>query len=111
MLFTGAALSATDRVRIADGGAVDHRVAGFSFTSSDQLVTDSSNAVQQTIKGIGTRTTGAVCTTTTTSGTDVWIEGVRVDSTGKLVIADAAPQTYTSGNPIRTTGALATTTV
>ncbi len=111
MLFTGAALSATDRVRIADGGAIDHRVAGFAFTSSDQLVTDSSNDPQSFIKGIGIRDTGAVCTTTSTAGTDVWIEGVRVTAAGKLVIADAAPQTYTSGNPIRTTGALATTIV
>ncbi len=111
MLFTGAALSAADRVRIADGGVVDHAQSGFVYTSSNQLVTDSANAPQNAIKGIGIRNTGAVCTTTTTAGTDTWIEGVRVDSTGKLVIADDVPANITSGNPVTATGALATTIV
>jgi hypothetical protein len=111
MLFTGAALSAADRVRIADGGVVHHREAGFAYTSTNQLVTDSSNAAQSWIKGVGIRNTGAVCTTTTTGGTDTWSEGVRITAAGKLVIADAAPQSTTNGNPVRTTGALATTIV
>ncbi len=111
MLFTGAALSAADRVRIANGGVVDHITAGFAYTSTNQLVTAASGTPQNFIKGIGIRNTGAVCTTTSTTGTDVWIEGVRVSATGLLVIADAVPQAYTSGNPVRTTGALATTTV
>jgi hypothetical protein len=108
MLFTGAALS-SDRVRIAAGGAVHHINSGFAYTSTDQLVTDASNAPQNFIKGVGIRNTGAVCTTTSTAGTDTWIEGVRVTNAGRVVIADAAPQAYTSGNPVRTTGALATT--
>ncbi len=113
MLFTGAALDATDRVRIADGGVVDHAVAGFVYTATNQLVTDSANAPESFIKGIGIRNTGAVCTTTITDPADVWIEGVRVSNAvgteGRLVIEDAVPETYTSGNPIRLTGALATT--
>ena len=108
MLFTGAALS-SDRVRIADGGAVHHINSGFAYTQTDQLVTDASNAPQNFIKGVGIRDTGAVCTTTSTAGTGTWIEGVRVTNAGRVVIADAAPQAYTSGNPVRTTGALATT--
>lgn len=110
MLFTGAALSAADRVRIADGGVVDHINSGFAYTSSNQLVTDSVNSPQNFVKGIGIRNTGAVCTTTSTAGTAA-VEGVRVSDVGKLVIEDAAMQNMTSGNPVRTTGALATTIV
>ncbi len=111
MLFPAVSLSAADRVRIADGGVVHHINGAFAYTSTDQLVTDSVNSPQNFIKGVGIRNTGAVCTTTATNASDTWIEGVRVDSAGRLVIADAAPQAYTSGNPVRTTGALATTVV
>jgi hypothetical protein len=105
MLFTGAALD-SGRVTAADGGVVHHREAGFAYTSSDELVIDTSNDPQNVIKGIGIRNTGAVCATTTTTGTRV-VEGVRISDAGKLVIADAAGQAVTSGNPIRTNGALA----
>ncbi len=105
MLFTGAALD-SGRVTVADGGAVDHVVAGFAYTASDELVIDTSNAPQNFIKGVGIRNTGAVCATTTTTGTTV-VEGVRLSPTGQVVYADAAPQAVTSGNPIRTNGALA----
>jgi hypothetical protein len=105
MLFTGAAVS-SGRVQVADGGVVDHRDAGFAYTSSDELVIDTSNAPQNFIKGVGIRNTGAVCATTTTTGTTV-VEGVRLSPTGQVVFADAAAQAVTSGNPIRTNGALA----
>jgi hypothetical protein len=105
MLFTGAAQD-SGRVTVEDGGVVDHIVAGFAYTSADALVLDTSNDPQTVIKGIGIRNTGAVCATTTTTGTRV-VEGVRISDAGKLVYADAASQAATSGNPIRTNGALA----
>lgn len=108
MLFTGAALD-SGRVTVADGGAVDHIVAGFAYTSADELVIDTSNDPQNVIKGIGVRNTGAVCATTTTTGSGA-VEGVRISDAGKLVYADAASQAVTSGNPIRTNGALAVAT-
>ncbi len=107
MLFTGAAIE-SGRVKVEDGGAVDHIVAGFAYTADDALVIDTSNAPQNVIKGVGIRNTGAVCATTTTTGTGV-VEGVRLSPTGQVVFADAAAQAVTSGNPIRTNGALATT--
>lgn len=108
MLFTGAGQD-SGRVKVADGGVVDHRVAGFAYTADDELVIDTSNDPQNVIKGIGIRNTGAVCATTTTTGTRV-VEGVRISDAGKLVYADAASQAVTSGNPIRTNGALAAAT-
>jgi hypothetical protein len=108
MLFTGAARTSS-RVRVAVGGVVHHRDAGFAYTATDQLVLDTSNDPQNYIKGIGIRNTGAVCATTTTTGTRV-VEGVRISDAGKLVYADAVSQATTSGNPIRTNGALACTT-
>lgn len=106
MLFTGAAIE-SGRVKVEAGGAVDHITAGFAYTSDDALVLDTSNAPQNFIKGVGIRNTGAVCATTTTTGTTV-AEGVRLSPTGQLVYADAAAQQVTSGNPTRTNGALAT---
>ncbi len=108
MLFTGAGQT-SGRVRVAVGGVIHHREAGFAYTATDQLVLDTSNAPQNFIKGVGIRNTGAVCATTTTTGTTV-VEGVRLSPTGQLVYADAASQAVTSGNPIRTNGALAVAT-
>ena len=108
MLFTGAAQD-SGRVTVEDGGVVDHVVAGFAYTATDALVIDTSNDPQNVIKGSGIRNTGAVCATTTTTGTHT-VEGVRISDAGKLVYADAVSQAVTSGNPIRTNGALACTT-
>ena len=107
-LFTGAILS-SGRVAVAVAGVVDHIVAGFAYTADDELVLDTSNDPQNVIKGIGIRNTGAVCATTTTTGTAV-VNGVRISNAGKLVYADAASEAVTCGNPIRTTGVLAVAT-
>lgn len=108
MLFTGGTYS-SDRLVVNSAGAVDHVVAGFAYTASNELVTDTANDPQNWIKGIGVRNTGAVCTTTSTAGTDTYIEGVRVSAAGKLVVESAAPANFASGNPVTATGALAIT--
>jgi hypothetical protein len=108
VLFTGSKRSA-GRVVVNAAGAVDHVVAGFAYTATDELVTDAVNAPQNWIKGVGIRNTGAVCTTTSTSGTDVYLEGVRCSTAGKLVVESAAPAGTASGNPVTATGALAIT--
>lgn len=108
MLFTGGKYT-SERLVVSAGGVVDHIVAGFAYTATDELVTETVAAPQNWIKGIGIRNTGAVCTTTTTAGTDTWIEGVRVTAAGKLVVASSAPNNTTSGNPVTATGALAIT--
>lgn len=106
MLFPGVVITSA-RVTAEDGGVITHINGGFAFTANSEIVLDTVNAPQVFIKGIGCRNTGAVCATTTTAGTDVFIEGVRVSAAGKLVIEDAASTHTTSGNPCTATGALA----
>jgi len=106
MLFTGATIS-SGRVTTATAGVVHHWQAGFGYTSADALVIDVVNPPQSFVKGIGVRQDGSVCATTSTAGTDTFVEGVRVTSAGLLVVESAAPANVTSGNPVTATGALA----
>lgn len=106
MLFTGA-VRASDRVTTATAGVVHHFTAGFGYTAADALVLDIVNPPQSFVKGIGVRTDGSVCATTTTAGGDTFIEGVRVSAAGLLVVESAAPTNFASGNPVTATGALA----
>ena|SRR6187549_4231807 len=106
MLFTGAIISG-GRVTTATAGVVHHWQAGFGYTSVDALVLDIVNPPQSFVKGVGVRTDGSVCATTATTGSDTFIEGVRVTAAGLLVVESAAPTNATSGNPVTATGALA----
>ncbi len=108
MLFTGGRYT-TSRLVTNAAGVVDHIVAGFAYTATDELVIDTANAPQNFVKGIGIRNTGAVCTTTSTGGSDTYIEGVRVAANGRLVVESADPTNFASGNPVTATGALAIT--
>ncbi len=106
MLFPGVVFT-SDRVTAEVAGVIDHITGGFAFTALSEVVLEVVAAPQVFIKGIGCRNTGAVCATTTTDVSDVYIEGVRVTTAGALVYADAAPDHTTSGNPCTSTGALA----
>jgi len=106
MLFPGVVFT-SDRVTAEVAGVITHIHGGFAFTALSEIVLDTANDPQVFIKGLGCRNTGAVCATTTTAGTDVFIEGVRVTAAGKLVIEDAAADHTTPGNPCTATGALA----
>lgn len=109
MLFTGSNQT-SGRVNVAVAGTVASFQAGFGYDSTGDLVLNTADAPQSFVKGIGVRSDGSVCATTTTGGTDTYIEGVRVTAAGKLVYENAASQHFTSGNPCRTTGALAVAT-
>lgn len=106
MLFPGSTQTA-GRTHAALGGTVTAIAGGFGYNSSGRLVFNTDDAPQSFIKGIGVRTDGAVCATTSTDDSDTYIEGVRVTAAGKLVYAEGAVQHFTSGNGCRTTGALA----
>ena len=108
MLFTGSAQT-SGRVRIDAATAISSYQSGFAYTSAGKLCTSAGGSPNNFLKGIGTNA-GRVCTTTSTAGTDTFIEGVRVSASGQLVIANAANANVTSGNPVTATGALATTT-
>ena len=106
MLFPGVVFT-SDRVTAEIAGVITVINGGFAFTALGEIVLEVVAAPQVFIKGIGCRNTGAVCATTTTDVSDVYIEGVRVTTAGKLVYADAAPDHTNSGNPCTSTGALA----
>lgn len=106
MLFPGSTQTA-GRTHAVVGGTVAAFAGGFGYNSSGRLVLNTDDAPQAFVKGIGVRTDGAVCATTSTDDADTYIEGIRVSATGKLVYADDAMQHFTSGNGCRSTGALA----
>ena len=106
MLFPGVVFT-SDRVTAEIAGVIAVINGGFGFTAASEIVLEVVAAPQVFIKGVGCRNTGAVCATTTTDVSDIYIEGVRVTTAGKLVYADAAPANTTSGNPVTATGALA----
>ena len=108
MLFTGGT-QVGDRVVVSPGGVVDHIHAGFAYTAANELVTDAVNPVENVIKGVGIRNTGAVCTTVATAGSDTFSEGVRIEASGKLVVESNPPANFASGNPVTASGALAIT--
>jgi len=58
-------------------------------------------------RGMRQNSSGALFGTTTVSGSDIFIEGVRFTSGGVLVYQLATPDTFVNGNPIKTNGALA----
>ena len=106
MLFPGSTQTA-GRTTADVGGTVAAFAGGFGYDAGGQLVLNTADAPQAFVKGIGVRTDGAVCATTSTDNSDTYIEGVRVTAAGKLVYEDAAVQHFTSGNGCRSTGALA----
>lgn len=106
MLFPGVVITSA-RVTAEVAGVITHINGGFAFTANSEIVLNTADDPEVFIKGIGCRNTGAVCGTTTTAGTDVFIEGVRVSAAGKLVYENAASTHTTSGNPCTATGALA----
>ncbi len=108
MLFTGGTYT-SDRLVTNAAGVVDHIVAGFAYTATNELVIDTVNPPQNFIKGVGIRNTGAVCVKTATAGTDTFSEGIRIAADGTLVVESAAPANFASGNPVTATGALAIT--
>lgn len=64
------------------------------------------NAVSGKIgnSGFAQNASGAIFATTSQSGTDVYVDGVRVSITGQLVIESANAVGFSSGNPITAAG-------
>lgn len=96
-------------VTVAAGADPDFFNQGVGFFNDGTLAIDSNAPSGSNYRnGIRQNANGAFYGTTSTAGTDVYVSGLRVSAAGQLVYAVAATQNYVNGNPIRTTGALAT---
>lgn len=83
--------------------------AGVGYRSDGSVCTADLGTVDAIIGGIGVSSAGVVATTTSTTGTDTYIQGVRVSAAGRVVVESAAPVGVVNGNPITASGALAIT--
>ena len=112
MLSPGTVLSGAGTLRILTGAppaVVGRMPGGFAFGVNGRLcIHTGAPAGNNYIKGIRTTTDGIIYGTTTVSGTDQYVGGLRVAASGALVYLSSAVQAHVGGDPIRTTGALAT---
>ncbi len=83
---------------------------GVGFMNDGSLAVDTDAPSSPAFDGgIAVSSAGAVHGTTTTAGTDVYIQGLRVSAVGQLVYEAADPAGYTNGNPFTTAGSFSTT--
>lgn len=95
-------------VTIGAGQAADKVVQGVGLMNNGSLAIDNGAASGSIYsRGFRKNSTGALFGTTTTSGSDIFIEGVRVTTAGVLVYQLATPDLFVNGNPIKSNGALA----
>jgi hypothetical protein len=81
---------------------------GFAFGANGRLcISTAAPAGTNYIKGIRTTTAGIIYGTTSTAGTDQYVGGLRVATSGALVYAIAAATAAVGGDPTTSTGALA----
>jgi hypothetical protein len=98
---TGARVAAT----IGAGTTPDFSSGGFGFMNGGNLAIDTnapSGAIYE--KGLRLSAVGALYGTTTQSGTDAWIEGIRISSLGQIVYESANAANFASGNPVTAAG-------
>jgi hypothetical protein len=110
VIFPGAVLKADGTVDItaSSGQVADFINEGIGFMNDGSVAIDTGAPAGNNWKaGFRLNASGAIYGTVTTTGL-LYIEGVRISDLGALVYAVALPQDYVNGNPIRTTGVLAT---
>lgn len=104
MKFTSGRVDTT----IGAGTAADFINEGIGFMNNGDLAIDTDAPSGSNFKGgIRLNSTGAVYGTTSTAGTDVYVEGLRVSSSGQLVYESAAATSYFNGNPYTSNGRFA----
>lgn len=108
MLVPGMTFTAAGRTNATIGAATAANFqgqGGFGFMANGNLAIDTNAPAGTTyVKGIRLNSSGALYGTTTQSGTDAWVEGIRVTSIGQIVYQSANPANFASGNPITATG-------
>lgn len=111
MIAPGASFTAAGRLNalLSAGPAAPALVlGGVGFDSSGNVVMDS-NAVaagSPVIGGIARRADGALYGTTSTAGSDTFLNSVRISASGQLVVVQANPAVVENGNPFNASGAL-----
>ena len=91
------------------GQAADFISGGVGFMNNGRLAMDTNApaAAPNFDQGIALNATGAVHVTTTSTGSDLWIAGIRVSTLGQIVIQNAAASTFSNGNPVTAAGRFA----
>lgn len=110
MLAPGATFS-SGRVDItADAEQTpDYINQGFGFMDDGSLAVDTDTPDgSHWCGGFRMSAAGAVYGTTSATGSDVWVSGVRVSALGQLVYEAAAATAYQNGNPQTANGRFAT---
>lgn len=110
MISPGATLRAdgTLPVTIGAGQAANFVNEGIGFMNNGSVAIDT-NAPSGGLsdRGYSINSTGALFGTTVVSGTDLFIEGVRVTTLGQVVYVLAIPTQFVNGNPVGAQGELA----
>lgn len=81
---------------------------GVGFEADGSLCVDTDAPSGDNYKaGIRLSSAGAVYGTTSTAGSDVWVEGIRVSALGQLIYEAAAATAFQNGNPQTSNGRFA----
>jgi hypothetical protein len=109
MLAPGATFTSAGRLNatLSAGPAVAYISQGIAFDSAGNVLFDS-NAVSGSNQyaGFARNASGAIYGTTSVSGTDTISEGLRVSSSGQIVVVQGNPVVVENGNPLGSNGEL-----
>lgn len=109
MIAPGAVFS-SGRVTITVGAGQtpDRIVQGIGRMNDGSLAVDSNAPTGSNYcGGFRMSAAGAIYGTTSTAGSDVWVQGVRTSSAGQLIYQNAAAVTFQNGNPQTASGLFA----
>jgi hypothetical protein len=81
-------------------------VGGIGFIGANMIIDTNAVSGTYTDHGIAQSIAGAIYGTTTTAGSDVFKDGLRLTLSGQLVYAQANPAQVINGNPLDANGAL-----
>lgn len=109
MLAPGATFTSAGRLNATLSAAptVAYIAQSIAYDSSGNVLFDS-NAVagSNQYAGFARNSTGAIYGTTTVSASDSISEGLRVSTSGQLVVVQGNPVVVENGNPLSTNGEL-----
>lgn len=107
MIVAGLTTGAGSRVAatIGLGTTADFLSSGIGFKTGGNLAIDTSAPAGGNFdEGIALNASGCIYGTLAQSGTDLWVQGVRISALGQLVIESADAAVFSSGNPITAAG-------
>lgn len=96
-------INATNQVVVdrSVGNASEFVYGGFGFTSAGALCLDDADPAESVFNaGFRVNPTGCIYVITVTAVTDVWLQGLRCSSAGRLVVQASAGSAFVNGNPL-----------